>query len=597
MTTFRNIAAYRFVRMTDLKPLRERLTALCRDAGLKGTILLSTEGINLFIAGGAEGVERLLAELRALPGLGDLEVKVSESEHQPFNRMLVRIKKEIIAFGVEGIDPATRTSPKLPAKELKQWLDEGREVVLLDTRNDYEVKLGTFKNALPIGVDTFRAFPDAVRRLPERLKTTPIVMFCTGGIRCEKAGPFMEREGFQQIYQLEGGILKYFEECGGEHYDGECFVFDQRVGVDPALRETVAEQCFVCLTPLTFSEQRDERFVPGVSCPHCFKSPEETMAQTIERRQAAIRKVATPLPGSIPYDNFRPITVPEDCDGQTVVEAFSRVVKHVPSAYWAEECAKGLLVDEQRKSVGPTQAVRAGERYWHKFPAVVEPEVKADVRILHEDKALVVLNKPAPLPMHAGGRFNKNTLHFILDAAFHPEKLRPAHRLDANTTGLVVFTKTRTHASKVQPQFAEGRVEKHYLVRVQGQPAWEEHVCEAPISAEAGEIGSREVDEDGGLESKTGFKVLQRFADGTALLDARPFTGRTNQIRVHLWHLGFPVVGDPAYRPGGVLGDVQTLRPDDSPLCLHSWKISLSHPITGQRTEYQAPVPDWAEGA
>jgi UPF0176 protein len=524
-------------------------------------------------------------------------VKGSESTHQPFNRMLVRIKKEIIAFGVEGIDPATRTSPKLPATTLKQWLDEGREIVLLDTRNDYEVKLGTFKNAIPIGVDTFRSFPDAVGRLPDGMKDRPVVMFCTGGIRCEKAGPFMEREGFKQVYQLEGGILKYFEDCGAAHYEGECFVFDQRVGVDPALRETVSEQCFACLAPLTFAEQRDERFVEGVSCPHCHKTPEETMAAKIARRQAAIARAARPLPGAAAYDNYRPITVPEDLDGQTVVQAFARVVRHIPAEEWQRECGRGLIVDLERRPVPATHPVKAGERYWHKFPDVLEPEVNGDIRILHEDEALVVVHKPAPLPMHAGGRFNRNTLHHILDLACRPEKLRSAHRLDANTTGVVVLTKTRFFASKVQPQFADGAVVKHYLVRVQGRPVWDELVCEAPISAEAGEIGSRQVDLEGGLPSKTGFRVLERMGDGTTLLVARPYTGRTNQIRVHLWHLGFPVCGDPAYLPGGVLGSTQTLPSGAQPLCLHSWRIELVHPVTGERVEYTAPPPPWAAGS
>jgi UPF0176 protein len=597
MTAIRNIAGYRFVRLTELAPLRERLAALCRDAALKGTILLSAEGINLFVAGPPDSVDQLLVALRAIPGMADLAVKASESTHQPFNRMLVRIKKEIIAFGVEGIDPGTKTSPKLPAKTLKQWLDEGREIVLLDTRNDYEVKLGTFKNALPIGVDTFRAFPDAVQRLPEEMKDRPIVMFCTGGIRCEKAGPFMEREGFKKVYQLEGGILKYFEECGGAHYDGECFVFDQRVGVDPGLQETTSEQCFVCLTPLTFEEQGDGLFVAGKSCPHCFKTPEETLAETLAktlaRRQRAIAAAAHPLPGSMPYDNFRPITVPEDCDGRTIVEAFCRVVRHVPAEDWERECVRGLIVDLEFQPVAGSRVVRRGERYWHKFPDVVEPPVNGDIRILHEDKALVVVVKPAPLPMHAGGRFNRNTLCHVLDLAYRPEKLRAAHRLDANTTGVVVLTKTRRFASIVQPQFADGGVVKHYLVRVQGHPPEDEFVCDAPISSEAGEIGSREVDVENGLLSKTGFRVLQRLSDGTALLEARPYTGRTNQIRVHLWHRGFPVCGDPAYLPGGVIGTTQTLGPGAAPLCLHSWRISLAHPISGDRVEYTAPPPDW----
>ncbi|MCA9154732.1 MAG: pseudouridine synthase, partial [Planctomycetales bacterium] len=220
-----NIAAYKFVRLPELKSLRERLRRVCNRWRLKGTILLSTEGINLFLAGSRSSIDRLLAELRAVPGLEDLDVKESFSQTQPFNRMLVRIKQEIIAFGVDGIDPANNASPKLSAAELKQWLDEGREVTLLDTRNDYEIKLGTFRNAVPIGVDHFRDFPAAVDRLPEPLKERPVVIFCTGGIRCEKAGPLMRDRGFRNVLQLEGGILKYFELCGGEHYDGDCFVF------------------------------------------------------------------------------------------------------------------------------------------------------------------------------------------------------------------------------------------------------------------------------------------------------------------------------------------------------------------------------------
>ena len=167
-------------------------------------------------------------------------------------------------------------------------------VTLLDTRNDYEVKLGTFKNALPIGVDHFREFPDAVRKLPPAMKEQAIVMFCTGGIRCEKAGPFMEREGFKNIFQLDGGILKYFEECGGAHYDGECFVFDQRVGLDPSLQETESTQCFRCQTPLSEADQEDQRYVPGQSCPYCFKTPAEQMALTITQRHEAIRRARAP---------------------------------------------------------------------------------------------------------------------------------------------------------------------------------------------------------------------------------------------------------------------------------------------------------------
>jgi predicted sulfurtransferase len=265
-----NAAAYKFAELTGLPELRERLKAGCRTLGLKGSILLSPEGINLFIAGEPSSVESLLVMIRTIPGLEALEANLSESVEQPFNRMLVKLKQEIIAFGVEGINPARYTSPRLPAKELKRWLDEGRPVTLLDTRNTYEVKLGTFEGALTLPIRHFRKFPEAVDALPTELKEAPIVSFCTGGIRCEKAAPYLERAGFREVYQLEGGILKYFEECGGAHWLGECFVFDKRVGVDPALRETGSQLCFACQEPLTTEELKDPRYVYEVSCPYCF---------------------------------------------------------------------------------------------------------------------------------------------------------------------------------------------------------------------------------------------------------------------------------------------------------------------------------------
>ena len=589
-----NIAAYKFVSLPDLRLLRARLLALCRSWGLKGTILLSAEGINLFVAGAAEPIDRLLAELRSVPGLADLQPKVSVTEHQPFTRMLVRIKKEIIAFGVEGIDPARRTSPKLPAKTLKQWLDEGRPVTLLDTRNDYEVKLGTFKNARSIGIGHFREFPDAVRQLPPELKEQVIVMFCTGGIRCEKAGPFMEREGFKHIFQLDGGILKYFEECGGAHYDGECFVFDQRVGLDPSLQETESTQCFRCQTPLTAADQQDRRYAPGQSCPYCFKTPAEQVALNLVERHEAVRRAFTPLPGSQPRDNFKPLNIPEDCDGRTLLDTLCRVVNHLPRADWAAECGRGLVVNLQDEPVAATRIVRAGERYRHKFPNVTEPDVNGRVEILHEDEALIVLNKPAPLPMHTGGRFYRNTLQYILNHVYHPQRPFPAHRLDANTTGIVLVTRTRHFAGRLQPQFERGQVEKLYLVRVQGQPGEDRFHCDAPISAESGEVGTRKVDWESGQSARTEFRMRRRDADGTALLEARPLTGRTNQIRVHLWHLGLPVCGDAVYLAGNKLGNTQTLGLDDPPLCLHAWRIAFVHPLSRRPVTFTAPPPAWA---
>jgi UPF0176 protein len=589
-----NIAAYKFLPLSDLKTSRTRLQTLCKAAHLKGTILLSPEGINLFVAGAAEGIERLLSELRSWPGLEDLTPKVSETADQPFRRMLVRLKKEIIAFGVPGIDPARRTSPKLAAKELKRWLDEGRPVTLLDTRNDYEVKLGTFRNAVPIGIDHFREFPGAVARLAPELKEQPIVMFCTGGIRCEKAGPFMEREGFKSIFQLDGGILKYFEECGAEHYDGECFVFDQRVGVDPSLHETSLSQCFACQTPLSEADQQHAHHVPGKSCSYCFKTPAEHMAANIARRHEQIRRLVIPLPGSEPYDHYRPVTVPARCDGQPLLDTLCGVFSHVAAEVWQQRLAEGHILNGAGEPVPGNQVVRAGERYRHKVPAVVEPNVNMQIEMLHEDEAVIVLNKPAPLPMHAGGRFYRNTLQHVLDTIYYPQKPRPSHRLDANTTGVVVVARTRHFAGQIQTQFARAEVEKVYLVRVNGHPAADEFICDAPISSDAGRLGSRTVDQDSGLPARTEFRVQRRIADGTALLEARPLTGRTNQIRIHLAHWGLPVCGDPAYLSGNRLGESQTLDVDAPPLCLHAWRIGFRHPLDQETVTFTAPPPAWA---
>jgi UPF0176 protein len=278
---FLNISLYKFNPMQDLPSLRERVLALSLERGLKGTVLLSPEGINIFVAGPRRAVEELLTLLRSIPGLEDLKPKESFSDRQPFKRMLVKIKKEIIAFGVEGIEPARHTAPKLSAKTLKQWLDEGKPITLLDTRNEYEIRTGTFKGAINPKINHFRDFPKAVAQLPETLKEQPVVMFCTGGIRCEKAGPFMEREGYKNIFQLDGGILKYFEECGGAHYEGECFVFDRRVGVNPQLQETDSILCYCCQMPLTLEDQRNPDYVFEKSCPFCING-KPTKKQTPE---------------------------------------------------------------------------------------------------------------------------------------------------------------------------------------------------------------------------------------------------------------------------------------------------------------------------
>lgn len=592
MIMITNIAAYQFAELTDVKSLKAELTGLCRGWGLKGTILLSEEGINLFLAGTAEAVEQLLARLKRVPGLEKLQAKVSLSEHQPFSRMLVKLKKEIIAFGVPGIQPAHYTSKKLPASQLKQWLDEGKPMTLLDTRNDYEVKIGTFKNAQTLGLDHFRNFPQAVERLPAELKDQPIVMFCTGGIRCEKAGPYMEKEGFKNIFQLEGGILKYFEECGSAHYDGECFVFDQRVGVDPALRETAVTQCFACLMPLRPEDQADARYQPPVSCPYCYKTSEEAQSQRIARRMKKLQAVSHPLPGSKPHVNKRPLRIAGEHDGKTLVEVLHHIFAEVPHEAWTEVFAQKQLLGPELEPVEPDRIVHAGERYYRLFPEYREPDVNANIQILHEDDGFVVVNKPAPLPIHASGRYHRNTLEHLLNLVYAPEKLRPAHRLDANTTGVCVFSRSRRWARLIQPQFEFGKVEKTYLTRIHGDPLEDHFTCAKQISDEAGWAGIRFVDQDG-VSAFTEFQVLKRFGDGTTLLKVTPHTGRTHQIRLHLWHLGYSIVGDPTYLAGRVVGQKQTVDTDAPPMCLHAWKLSLLHPLTQVRITFSSSEPAW----
>jgi RluA family pseudouridine synthase len=581
-----NLAAYRFVELSGLKGLREELLALCKEAGLKGTILLSVEGINLFVAGSAEGISRLMSRLREIPGLGDFEGKVSESEDQPFRKMLVRIKREIISFGVEGVEPGKRTSPKLSAKELKRWLDEGRKVTLLDTRNDYEVKLGTFKGAVVPDIRTFREFPQAVRELPDAMKDETLVMFCTGGIRCEKAGPFMEMEGFKNIYQLDGGILKYFEECGGDHYDGECFVFDQRVGVDPALQETDTAVCYACQAPLNAEDQEDVRYLAGKTCPYCFKPEPEKMAERIAAAQAKLDALCEVLPGSVPLENRRPINVAAKYDRCTLGDVLAEQFPQIPREEWARRGAESRFVSYGGKPRGMDHIVRAGERILQIFPPDVEPEVAKGIRVVWDDEAVVVIEKPAPLPMHASGRYHRNTLQHLLNQVYEPKFLRPAHRLDANTRGLVLFARTRHYCRLLQRQFLEGRVEKIYRARVLGAPDWDEITCESSISAEPTGPGARVVDEDG-LAARTDFRVIERLADGTALLEARLGSGRTNQIRVHLWEMDLPIVGDPTYLPGGKMGDKQTLDVGDAPMELEAWKLVFNHPLTGERMKFE----------
>jgi UPF0176 protein len=231
--SYLNIAGYQFTPFHDCAALRANLLAECQRLGLMGTILISPEGINLSLAGVVSAIRDFQAVLHQLPGLETMWFHESYSDFVPFMRLKVKLKKEIITLRLPNTTPNEATRAKaLAPHELKQWLDEGRDITLLDTRNDYEIKAGAFKGALNPHVDHFTQLPAAVSTLD---KKKPVVMYCTGGIRCEKASLMMQQQGFEEVYQLDGGILGYFAKVGGAHYEGRCFVFDERVALDPKL--------------------------------------------------------------------------------------------------------------------------------------------------------------------------------------------------------------------------------------------------------------------------------------------------------------------------------------------------------------------------
>ena len=280
-------ALYKFVALEDFRELREPLLDVCMDAGVRGTLLLATEGINGTIAGTRKGIDCVLDYLRSDPRLADLEHKESFDDHMPFYRMKVKLKREIVTMGVEGIDPNQRVGTYV---EPQDWnaLVEDPEVLLIDTRNDYECDIGTFRGALDPHTTNFREFPAYVRENLDPGKHKKVAMFCTGGIRCEKASAFMLREGFEEVYHLQGGILKYLEEVPKEEstWEGECFVFDNRVAVDHDLQKGHYDQCQCCRHPITEDDKLSTKYQKGVCCPHCFDTlTEEQKARFSERQK------------------------------------------------------------------------------------------------------------------------------------------------------------------------------------------------------------------------------------------------------------------------------------------------------------------------
>ena len=237
MLSIVNISAYRFIQLSDsfILELKSKLKKETQILGLKGTILLSEEGINLFLAGSKKSISCFKDLLNSFTSFENLVFKESFSDSQPFKKMLIKIKKEIIPFGIDTIRPEVDPAPSITPEILQQWIKKNPHLILLDTRNSFEIAFGSFENALHLDLKHFRDFPKAVQQLSDENKKVPVVTFCTGGIRCEKAAAFLLQQGFNEVYQLEGGILNYFEKCGGDHYKGLCFVFDERKALTPFL--------------------------------------------------------------------------------------------------------------------------------------------------------------------------------------------------------------------------------------------------------------------------------------------------------------------------------------------------------------------------
>ena len=290
-TPVRVAALYRFARLDACGALQAPLRALCEENGIKGTLLLAREGINGTVAGSDAAIEALLGWLNAIPALEGLDVKFSTAETMPFHRMKVRLKREIVTMGVADLDPSREAGTHVePAAWNALISDPG--TVLIDTRNDYETALGTFAGAIDPRTASFAAFPSWADGEAGRLRGRRVAMFCTGGIRCEKATAYMRRIGVEEVYHLKGGILRYLEEIPAQDslWRGECFVFDERVSLRHGLETGEAELCRACRHPLTPGERRSPLFVEGVSCHRCHGTrTDEDRARYAERhRQVAL---------------------------------------------------------------------------------------------------------------------------------------------------------------------------------------------------------------------------------------------------------------------------------------------------------------------
>ncbi|UBF23717.1 rhodanese-related sulfurtransferase [Kovacikia minuta CCNUW1] len=279
-------AFYKFVHLPDFAEKQSPLLTYCCDRSVKGTILLAAEGINGTISGSREAIDAVLSFLRADSRLADLEQKESPADSQPFERMKVRLKQEIVPLGMPLLDPNRPTGTYVQPQDWNTLISDP-EVIVIDTRNDYEVGIGTFQRAKNPGTRSFRQFPEYVQTHLDPTKHKKVAMFCTGGIRCEKASAFLLSQGFQEVYQLQGGILKYLEEVPPEEslWQGECFVFDQRIAVQHGLETGTHKMCRSCGHPISEEDKISPYYEEGIACPYCFETLTEEKRRRQEERQ------------------------------------------------------------------------------------------------------------------------------------------------------------------------------------------------------------------------------------------------------------------------------------------------------------------------
>ena len=268
-------ALYKFAALDEYTSMRQPLLELMLKQNIKGTLLLADEGINGTVAGSREAIDQLLRWLKHTPSLSNLTIKESFEDFNPFYRTKVRLKKEIVTLGVEGIDPLHSVGTYVEPKDWNALISDP-ETLLIDTRNDYEIGIGSFKNAVNPETESFREFPNYVKQNLDPSKQRKVAMFCTGGIRCEKSTAYLKQQGFENVYHLQGGILKYLEEIPEDEslWEGECFVFDNRVAVDHRLAKGSYDQCHACRMPITDKDKEGKHYEKGVSCPHCFDKSE-----------------------------------------------------------------------------------------------------------------------------------------------------------------------------------------------------------------------------------------------------------------------------------------------------------------------------------